>query len=269
MNLLVSLFTSSIGKKFLMAATGLVMIGFVTGHLVGNLQIFLPPDKINGYAHFLQSLGPVLWAVRLFLLVCVTIHIWVAVALTLESKAARGPQDYGVRKWVNATVASRYMRLTGLVVLAFLIYHIAHFTVGAAQPESFKAALPHWTMTEDAREFGLPLAAKGEEVHDVYSMVFLGFSHPVVSIFYIIAVGLLSVHLLHGIDSLFQTIGWRSAQWSCSLRKVALVYCLLYFLGNLAIPGAILTGLVKPAAGTYAAQKLAVAPASSPGVAQH
>lgn len=264
MNLLGSLFTSSIGKKFLMALTGLLMIGFVTGHLVGNLQIFFPPDRINGYAHFLQSLGPVLWGIRFFLLACVAIHIWAAVALTLESRAARGPQDYAIRKWVNATVASRYMRLTGLVVLAFLVYHIAHFTVGVAQADSFKGALPKWTMLEDAREFGFPLAAKGDVVHDVYSMVFLGFAHPVVSIFYIVAVGLLAVHLLHGIDSFFQTAGWRSAKWACALRKVALVYCLLYFLGNLAIPGAILTGLAKPAAGSYAAQKLAAtAPATS------
>ena len=269
MNLLGSLFTSSIGKKFLMAITGLLMIGFVTGHLVGNLQIFLHPDKINGYAHFLQSLGPVLWAIRVFLLACVAIHIWAAVALTLESKAARGPNEYAVKKWVNATVASRYMRLTGLVVLAFLIYHIAHFTLGVAQPATFKGALPEWTMREDAREFGLPLAAKGDVVHDVYSMVFLGFANPVVSIFYIIAVGLLAVHLLHGIDSLFQTIGWRSAKWSSALRKVAVAYCVLYFLGNLAIPGAILTGVAKPAAGTYAAQKLATAPVTNPGVAQH
>lgn len=269
MNLLGSLFTSSIGKKFLMAATGLVLLGFVTGHLVGNLQIFLHPDKINGYAHFLQALGPVLWGIRLFLLACVTIHIWAAVALTLESRAARGPQDYAVRQWVNATVASRYMRLTGLVVLAFLIYHIAHFTIGAAQPESFKTAFGKWEMVEDAREFGFPLAAKGDKVPDVYSMVFLGFAHPVVSIFYIIAVGLLSVHLLHGIDSLFQTIGWRSSKWSCSLRRVALIFSVLYFLGNLAIPGAILTGLVKPAAGTYAAQKLASAPATPSSAAQH
>lgn len=269
MNLLGSLFTSSIGKKFLMAATGLVLLGFVTGHLVGNLQIFLHPDKINGYAHFLQALGPALWAIRAFLLVCVAIHIWAAVALTLESRAARGPNDYAIRKWISATVASRYMRLTGLVVLAFLVYHIAHFTVGAAQSESFKTALPHWTMLEDAREFGFPLAAKGDVVHDVYSMVFLGFANPVVSIFYIIAVGLLAVHLLHGIDSLFQTIGWRSAKWSGTLRKVALIFSLLYFLGNLAIPGAILTGIAKPAAGTYAAQKLAAASVTTPGVAQH
>lgn len=268
MNLLVSLFTSSIGKKFLMAVTGLVLVGFVTGHLVGNLQIFGAPDRINGYAHFLQSLGPVLWAIRLFLLACVGIHIWAAVALTLESKAARGPEPYAVKKWLNATIASRYMRLTGLVVLAFIVYHIAHFTIGAAQPENFKGALPEWTMLEDVREFGFPLASKGDEVHDVYSMVFLGFAHPVVSLFYIIAVGLLTVHLLHGIDSLFQTLGWRSSKWACGLRKVVIVYCILYFLGNLAIPGAILTGLAKPAAGTYAAEKLCgdccpVSPAAS------
>ncbi len=257
MNLPGSLFHTSIGKKILMAATGLVMVGFVTGHLVGNLQIFFPPDRINGYAHFLQSLGPALWAIRLFLLACVSIHVWTAVALTIESRAARGPQEYGVKKWINATISSRYMRLTGVVVLAFLLYHLAHFTIGWAQPGNFKGALPHWTMLEDAREFGVPLASKGQEVPDLYSMIFLGFASPVVSLFYIVAVGLLSVHLLHGIDSLFQTIGWRSAKWSGLLRKVTLVYCLLYFLGNLAIPGAILTGLAKPAPGTFAAQKLA------------
>ena len=268
MNLLVSLFKTSIGKKFLMALTGLVMVGFVTGHLVGNLQIFFQPDRINGYAHFLQALGPVLWAIRLFLLACVAVHVWAAVALTLESRAARGPEAYAIKKWLSATVASRYMRLSGIVVLAFLIYHLAHFTLGVAQPGTFKTALPEWKMLEDAREFGFPLAAKGDVVHDVYSMVFLGFANPVVSIFYIIAVGLLSVHMLHGIDSLFQTIGWRSAKWSCLLRKVALVYCIVYFLGNLAIPGAILTGIAKPAVGTYAAQKLAASPAATSSAVQ-
>lgn len=253
-----------------MAVTGLVMVGFVTGHLIGNLQIFSAPDHINGYAHFLQSLGPVLWGLRLFLLACVGIHIWAAVALTLESRAARGPEPYAVQKWLNAGLASRYMRLSGLVVLAFLVYHIAHFTLGYAQSGSFKGKLPEWTLTADVREFGIPLATKGTEVHDVYSMVFLGFANPVVSGFYIIAVGLLTMHLLHGIDSLFQTLGWRSAKWACTLRKAVVVYCILYFLGNLAIPGAILTGLAKPAAGTYAAEKLGTAccPVTS-NAAQH
>ena len=257
MNLFRNLFTSSIGRKILMAVTGLVLVGFVTGHLVGNLQIFLKPDHINGYAHFLQSLGPVLWLVRIVLLVCVVIHIWAAVALTLESRSARGPEKYGVHRWLRASVASRTMRMSGLVVLAFILYHLAHFTIGLAGVETFKGNLPEVTLQHDVREFGIPLADAGTVVHDVYSMIFLGFANPVVSLFYIVAVGLLSLHLWHGTDSIFQTLGLRNNAWSGCLRKVVAVYCLAYFLGNLAIPGAILTGLVKPAAGTTAAIELA------------
>ncbi|MBT5903892.1 MAG: succinate dehydrogenase cytochrome b subunit [Opitutaceae bacterium] len=256
MNLFRNLFSSSIGRKFLMAVTGLVLVGFVTGHLVGNLQIFGHPDQINGYAHFLQSLGPALWGIRLFLLACVAIHIWAAVVLTLESRSARGPAAYGVKKWLRASVASRYMRMSGFVVLAFLIYHLAHFTVGIAGTETFKANLDAVTLQHDVREFGIPLATAGTEVHDVYSMVFLGFANPLVSLFYIIAVGLLSLHLWHGAESLFQTIGWRNGKWETGLRRVVALYCILYFLGNLAIPGAILSGLVEPAAGTAAAAEL-------------
>ena len=259
MSLIGNLFKSSIGRKFLMAVSGLILVGFVTGHLVGNLQIFGSPDKINGYAHFLQSLGPALWLVRLVLLAAVAVHIWAAVVLTLENRKANGSTGYGVNKVIQATLASRTMRWTGFVVFAFIVYHIAQFTLGVASHDTFKGSLPGWTMLEDAREFGVPLAAKGTEVHDVYSMVFLGFANPVVSIFYIIATTLLAFHMLHGVDSLFQTIGWRNHSWSCGLRKVAALFCLLYALGNLAIPGAILTGVLKPAAGTYAATKQAAA----------
>ena len=256
MNLPGALFGSSIGRKFLMAFTGLVLVGFVTGHLVGNLQIFAHPDRLNGYAHFLQSLGPALWAVRLFLLACVGIHVWAAIVLALENKAARGPEAYGVNRWLQAVFASRYMKHTGLVVLAFIIYHIAHFTLGAAQAENFKTALPGYTMGGEYHLMGFPVVAAGAHVHDVYSMVFLGFASPVVSIFYIIAVGLLSLHLLHGVDSMFQTFGLRNHRWSAGLRRFAALFCLVYFLGNLAIPGAILTGVVKPAPGTAAAAQL-------------
>jgi len=256
MNLLGALFGSSIGRKFLMAVTGLVLVGFITGHLVGNLQIFAHPDKINGYAHFLQSLGPALWAIRLFLLACVGIHVWAAVVLALENKAARGPEAYGVSKWLQAIFASRYMKHTGLVVLAFVIYHLAHFTVGAAQAENFKTALPEYMMAGEFHLLGFPIVAAGTHVHDVYSMVFLGFASPVVSIFYIIAVGLLSLHLLHGVDSMFQTFGLRNHRWAGGLRGFVVLFCLAYFLGNLAIPGAILTGFAKPAPGTTAATQL-------------
>ncbi|MFT3868632.1 MAG: succinate dehydrogenase cytochrome b subunit [Nibricoccus sp.] len=257
MNSIVNLFRSSIGRKFLMAITGLVLVGFAAGHLVGNLQIFGHPDHINGYAHFLQGLGPALWLVRLVLLACTVVHIWAAVTLTIESRLARGPEQYGVKKWLSATVASRYMRMTGVVVAAFIVYHIAHFTVGAVQKDTFKTQLPEWTLTENVRELGVPLAGKGEVVHDVYSMVFLGFSNPWVSLFYIIAVGLLTVHILHGADSMFQTFGLRNHKWGNYLRSVVMIFCLAYFLGNLAIPGAILAGLNKPAEGTAAAKIIA------------
>src|SRR3954466_14530415 len=137
MNLAGSLFRSSIGRKILMAVTGLILIGFVIGHLVGNLQVFQEPDHINGYAQFLHQLGPLLWVARIGLIAAVEIHIWAATVLTLENNKARGGA-YGFKHTIQATVASRTMRLTGYVVLAFVIYHLAHFTWGAAQSESFK-----------------------------------------------------------------------------------------------------------------------------------
>ncbi len=261
MNLVGHFFRSSLGKKYVMAVTGVVLIAFVTGHLVGNLQVFSPPDHLNGYAHFLQSLGPALWAVRLVLLVSVVLHLVVATQLTLENHRAR-PEKYDVRHTIQATLASRTMRWTGVVVAAFVLYHLAQFTAGWAQAGEFKGRLPDYTMAADFHLLGFPVVAAGRPVADVYSMVFLGFAHPLVSLFYIVAVGLLSVHLAHGADSMFQSLGWRSERWGGALRKVVVLYCLLYFLGNLAIPGAILTGLAKPAPGTTAARALvAAAPA--------
>lgn len=263
MSLLRNLFTSSIGRKFLMAVTGLVLVGFVTGHLVGNLQIFSPPDQLNGYAHFLQSLGPALWAMRLFLLACVVIHIWTGISLTLENRRARGPARYEAKRFLRASLASRTMHLTGLVVLAFLVYHLAHFTLGYAQAGTFKTALPEYHMAGEYRLMGFPVVAAGLEVHDVYSMTYLGFTNVLVSLFYIVAIGLLTFHLWHGADSMFQSLGVRNGRWSGGLRKLVAVFCVAYFLGNLAIPGAILTGLLPPAPGTYAASQLAAAGSAS------
>ncbi|MBC7367504.1 MAG: succinate dehydrogenase cytochrome b subunit [Undibacterium sp.] len=248
MNLVGNLFGSSIGRKILMAVTGLILIGFVIGHLVGNLQVFSHPDKLNGYAHFLRSLGPALWIARIGLLVAVVIHIWAATVLTLESKRARGGEPYGVKTWIQATLSSRYMRWTGVVVLAFLLYHLAHFTLGVVQSDTFKEteALRHYKMTADYHVLGFTVVRAGSEVLDVHRMVLLGFQPLVVAIFYIIAVGLLSLHLLHGMDSLFQTLGWRNARWARSLRTFVMLACAAYFIGSAAIPGAVLTGLLKP-----------------------
>jgi succinate dehydrogenase / fumarate reductase cytochrome b subunit len=154
------------------------------------------------------------------------------------------------------------------VVLAFILYHLAQFTVGWVQGGEFKTHLPDYTMTSDFHLLGFPIVAKGQEVRDVYSMMFLGFSHPCVSIFYIVAVGLLSFHLVHGAESMFQTLGWKSGLWACLLKKIVVLYCVLYFLGSLLIPGAILTGALKPAPGTTAAQRLVVGASTTTTVAQ-
>jgi succinate dehydrogenase / fumarate reductase cytochrome b subunit len=246
MNLAGQLFRTTIGRKFLMAATGVVLIGFIVGHLVGNLQVFEDPDRINGYAHFLQSLGPALWIARAVLLACVVIHVWAAVTLAVDDRRARGAVPYRVQTWLQAAFASRYMRSTGFVVLAFILYHLAQFTVGAVNPATFKANLPPYVMTGDYHVLGFIVVREGTPVLDVHTMVIKSFQHPAIAWFYILAIGLLSLHLLHGADSLFQTFGWRSRRWAGALRAVVGLACLVYFLGNLAIPGAVLSGALQP-----------------------
>lgn len=237
-----------------MAVTGLILIGFVCGHLVGNLQIFQEPDHINGYGQFLHSLGAGLWIARLVIIGSVVLHIWAATVLSLENARARGAAPYGFKHTIRATLASRAMRATGYIVLAFLLYHLAHFTLGLAKTGTFKENLPHYTMVGDYRVAGFVAVKAGTtDVLDIYNIVILGFQNPVVSLFYIVAVGLLSFHLLHGIDSLFQTLGLRSEKWSKALHAIALVFCAVYFLGNLAIPGAVLAGKLQPRTASVAA----------------
>ena len=229
MHLLGALFTSSIGKKLLMALSGLVLFGFVTGHLLGNLQIFLPPDAINLYAHRLESLGAGLWLIRSFLLVCLIIHVWIAIKLTLENRAAR-PEGYAAQHVNRATLASRVMARTGFVVLAFVVFHLAHYTVRVGHPE--------WSEHSY-------LLADGTLVRDVHAMMVQGFSHAGVSIFYILAVGILAYHLSHGIVSLVQTLSLKNERWTRGLERFAVAYCWLYFLLNASIPVAVLGGFVK------------------------
>ena len=253
MSLIGNLFCSTVGRKFLMAVTGIILVGFVIGHLVGNLQIFSHPDKINGYAQFLHSLGPLLWITRIGLLIAAVIHVWAAIVLTRTNAQARGTQHYGVNRWIRAPLASRYMRLTGFVVLAFIAYHLAQFTFGYASSATFKGHLPEYTMGSDFHMMGFTAVEKGRAVDDVYSMVFYGFQNPVISLFYIIAVALLTMHLLHGFQSVFHSFGWYSASWAPALRAVTVIFCLGFFLGNVSMPAAILSGWLKPAQGTSVA----------------
>ena len=247
MSLVRNIFCSSLGKKYIMALTGLALLGFASGHLVGNLQVFSHPDKINGYAHFLQGLGPMLWVVRLSLLTIVVLHLWAAIQLKLENAKAR-PLGYDVNHTIQASAASRYMIWTGSVIAAFLVYHILHFTVGAAGSDTFKANLAEYTMTHDFHLFGLTIVGAGAKVHDVHTMMVLGFQKAPVAIFYMIAVSLLSFHLWHGFESAFQSLGLRTSRWGSFLRAVTRLFVVAYVLGSLAIPGSILAGVVKAGA---------------------
>ena len=219
------LFSSSIGRKWIVALTGIILVLFVIGHLLGNLSIFLGPDAMNAYAAFLKSTGELLWVVRIVLLTCVVLHIWFTITLWHENKRAR-PQKYAVKNELGTTVYARLMRISGLTVLAFVIYHLAQFTWEAFNPE-YKT----W------------VDAQGR--HDVYRMVVTAFSCPLVSGFYLIAVGLLGMHLSHGIASLFQTLGLSNQKLRPVFERGGLILAWILFVGFASIPASVLLGLVK------------------------
>ncbi len=223
MKLITNLFTSSLGRKFIMAASGGVLFLFVAGHMVGNLQFFLPPEAINRYAHFLQSLGELLWAERLFMLGLIVLHIWSAASLTVENRAAR-PEPYGSgQSPFAASLASRTMFISGLILGSFLIYHLLHFTV---KIEGINGS--------SIRIGQLMDPATGHP--DCYAMMVAGFSVPWVSLFYLVGVGLLCFHLSHGIQAMFQTLGLRSAAYAGLVAKASKVIALVLFLGYASIP---------------------------------
>jgi len=213
-----------------MAMSGLVLAGFVLGHMLGNLQVFLGPEVLNTYAHQLQSLPPpVMWGVRLFLLGCVLVHIGMAVSLAHENVAAR-PEGYQVKKSVQSSAASRTMIISGIILLTFIIFHLLHFTVRVIYDYSdLKAMIP----------------GVEHEVNDVYAMMISGFSHWWVSIFYLVAMAILCLHLSHGVSSMFQSVGLRNEKLRGLFDKGALLYGWVVFLGFASIPVAVLAGFLK------------------------
>jgi len=217
------MFTSSIGKKYLMALSGLVLIGFVFVHMAGNLQILMGQEKINAYAHALQSLPlPILWGSRLFLLAAVLIHAVTAYQLVKENRRARPNQNY-IETTKRAGLASLKMGLTGSILLAFIIFHLLHFTIRTIYPE----------YSEMVTIVGSP---DSNEIHDVYSMVLAGFQHTWISVFYVVAMFLLCGHLAHGVSSAFQSLGIRSESWRVKLELAAKAYAWLIFVGFSIVP---------------------------------
>src|SRR5262245_7220573 len=174
MNILQRFFQSSLGKKYIMALTGLGLFLFIIGHMLGNLQIFLGPEVINRYGHFLQTTPELIWPARLGLLAFVGFHIWAAVTLTAQNRCARGLVNYShAYKPTAASYASRTMMMSGLIIATFVVYHILHFTVQAR------------SVNLTGKDFITLTDAKGR--HDVYAMMIAGFRQPLVSVFYIVA----------------------------------------------------------------------------------
>jgi succinate dehydrogenase / fumarate reductase cytochrome b subunit len=228
-NLLRNLFCTSLGRKYVMAVTGGVMFLFVIGHLAGNLQVFLGPEQINTYGHFLQSNLEIIWPARLVLLGCIGLHIWSATSLTRENRAAR-PTAYAVWEPTAASYASRTMVFSGIIILLFIIYHLLHYTVMVKSVN-----LAH-------TDFATLLDAQGR--HDIYTMIILGFRQPLVSLFYLAGVGLLCLHLSHGVSAMWQSLGWKKSSYAPLLDGLAKWGSLAIFLGYASIPLAVLFKLI-------------------------
>lgn len=217
------MFSSSLGKKYLMALSGFVLIGFVFVHMAGNLQILMGQEKINAYAYTLQSLPlPLLWGSRLFLLLAVVVHAVTAYQLVKENRAAR-PNRNDIEKTQRAGIASLKMGLTGSILLLFIVFHLLHFTTRTIYPE----------YSEMLTTVGSP---NSNEIHDVYSMVLAGFQHTWVSVFYVVAMFLLCGHLAHGVSSAFQSLGLRTENWRIKLDLVAKAYAWVIFVGFSIVP---------------------------------
>ncbi|HXN54907.1 MAG TPA: succinate dehydrogenase cytochrome b subunit [Myxococcales bacterium] len=211
---------SSIGKKVIMATTGLILFGFVIGHMIGNLQVYLGSKVLNDYSIFLREFahGAGLWVARAVLLAAVLLHIWSAYALTMMNRAAR---PIGYRDWTprESTYASRTMRLSGVTVLAFVIYHLLHFTTGTVHPDYIPG--------------------------DVYHNVISGLRVLPVAIFYIVAMLALGLHLYHGAWSMLQTLGLNHPRYNGLRFGVSVALAAVVTIGNLSFPATILAGLLS------------------------
>jgi succinate dehydrogenase / fumarate reductase cytochrome b subunit len=216
----VTFWQSTNGKKVVVAVTGVTMFAFVIGHMLGNLQMFEAPEHIDAYGHFLHNLGELLWLERGILLLAIALHITATVQLALRSKAAR-PVGYSRQKAIHSSYASRTMYWSGPIVLVFIIFHLLQFTAGYIHPHATFVA------------------------GDVYANVVSGFQVWWVSAWYIFALSLLSLHLSHGLWSMFQSVGLAHPRNSKYLRFAARTIAIGIFLGYASIPVSVLLGFIK------------------------
>lgn len=221
-------YASSIGKKMVVALSALGLMGFLVGHLAGNLLIFKGPDAINTYAAKLHDLGPLLWVARIGLLALVGVHIVATLQLAARNRAAR-PEEYMAQATLRATLSSRLMVMSGLTILAFVVYHLLHFTVGNLH--GFYDGDGAYRL-EDGRQ-------------NVYKMMVVGFGVWFNSAFYLVALALLCSHLSHGVSSVFQTLGVTTPRTRPLFKLGGWIFAVVICGGFASIPVAVLAGILK------------------------
>ena len=215
------LFSSTVGRKILMAITGQLMVLFVVVHLLGNSTIYV--GWLNAYAHHLHAMPPLVWAFRLVMLLFVGIHACYGVMITLENNAAN-PGAYAVSRQLKATFSSKNMIWTGLLIMAFVVYHLCHFTAH---------------LTPDIVANKLPDGGT-----DVFNMVVTSFQHGIIALIYVAAMIVLFLHLNHGIQSFFQTMGWNNDCSMPVISKVCRIIAVIFLIGYSSIPIVILTRIL-------------------------
>jgi succinate dehydrogenase cytochrome b subunit len=219
---LTSFFSSSIGKKIVMAVTGAILCGFILGHMSGNLQAFLPngEEALDHYGVFLRQMlhGTALWLVRGVLLAAVGLHVWAFVSLTRQNMAAR-PAGYRETATRESTFASRSMKFTGPLILVFVVYHILHFTTGTVHPNFIEGRVYHNLIT--------------------------GLQVTWVAVFYVVAMCALAFHVWHGFWSMLQTVGASHPRWNPFRKKLAIAFTVIVCGGFVVVPLAVLAGVLR------------------------
>ena len=228
---LLDLYSTAVGKKYAMAVSGIAMMGFVLFHMIGNLKMYQGAEALDQYAEFLKKLlyplapkESVLWILRSGLVAMLILHLHAAWSLTRLNRHARAVRYQGPRDYQVANLASRSMRWTGIMVLAFIVWHLADLTFGVVNT----------------------VGAEGEFVREqVHANVVRSLDRPVVAAFYIVANLLLGIHLRHGAWSIFQSLGWNNPRFNRWREWFASGFAAVVVVGNVSFPIAVLTGVVK------------------------
>lgn len=229
------MFKSAIGAKVIMAVTGLLLFGFLIAHLAGNLMVFGGPNYLNGYAMHLRDFGPLLWVARLGLLAVLVVHLLAAFSISRRNANAR-PEPYAYQPdFPKSNALSRHMLFTGMVILAFLVFHLAHYTFFLTHPQ-YKEL--HWTFPD------------GKHWHDVYAMVIEGFRVPWLVGLYFVAQIFLWMHLSHALSSVFQTLGFRNPRNDRFFAALGPAVATVLSAGYLSIPLAVLLRVIGPVTNT-------------------